>query len=316
MAAIRYLVPYELSIQARDVGSGKPVTNIMYYICGLQNVAPPAYGAPIAGASSNGLLVTNLRALWAGAVLPRLNANYKVLQYVLRAIIGKRFATPSLAISALVTGTPTVITTAAPHGFSSGMTVSVSGVTLPVVTNGLWVITVLSSTSFSLNGSVSAGAWSGDGAVQEAGETLEFQYADLATYVPVADIGGVVGDALPLFATSSVRRLNTGIGRHFRSRFSLSPMSEVDALDGGFTAAQKALMATALGAFNVSVSNGGSDASSSLMAQWAVSKRLAFTLPSPFTQSLTWTAFITNYVQQPNCGSLVRRKPRLTSVIV
>lgn len=65
--------------------------------------------------------------------------------------------------SAIVTGatnTPNiVITTALPHGFQSGMQVSIAGIVGNTAANGTFTITVISTTTFSLNGSSGNGAW-------------------------------------------------------------------------------------------------------------------------------------------------------------
>jgi hypothetical protein len=310
---IRYRVPYQVDIHAVDLGSGHFVNNTLYYGSNFQTVAPPAYGQPIAGNGSTLTLLQQVRGLWGGFIA-RLNHNYVTRSYVMRAITGKRYSTSLLNILGLASGAPVTITTLGPHGFVTGQTVAVSGVTSPVTANGFWTITVLTASSFSLNGSNIVGAWSADGFVQRVAGALEFTYADQEV-LTFSDAGGVAGDALPLFATSSVRRLNGGVGRNFRSRFSLSPMSEVDAVDGGFTAAQKALMVTALANFNVSTTNGGTDATSGFSFQLVVSKALAFGLGSPFADRLGWTSPVLSMVQQPNCGSLVRRKPKLNAVI-
>jgi hypothetical protein len=314
--AIRYGVPYKVVLAAQDVGSGKKISNTLYYYCGIQSVAPPAYGQPIAGASNVQTFANNVGSLWITAIMARMNANYQLLSSYASALIGKRYGTPSIPILALIAGSPATIATAAPHGLVTGQVVSIGGVTLPAGANGLWTITVTTPTQFTLNGSVLGIGWTGDGYVQVATGQLEFLTTDLdgVTFSPT--FGSIVGDALPLYATSSVRRINGGIGRHFRSRFSLSPMSEIDNLDGGFTTTQKGLMVTALTAMMATVQNGGSDATSKFMGLIVVSKRLAFALPSPFSQSLSWTAIVTSMVQQRNLGSLVKRKPRLTSIIV
>ena len=55
---------------------------------------------------------------------------------------------------------PTIaITTAAPHGFQTGMHVSISGVLGNTAANGKFTITVTSPTSFTLDGSSGNGAW-------------------------------------------------------------------------------------------------------------------------------------------------------------
>lgn len=69
--------------------------------------------------------------------------------------------------SATVTGatnTPTiVITTALPHDFQSGMQVSIAGIVGNTAANGIFTITVISTTTFSLDGSSGNGAWTSGG---------------------------------------------------------------------------------------------------------------------------------------------------------
>jgi hypothetical protein len=313
-SSIRYRVPYEIAVKALDASTGKRLINIFYVRSQLQTVAPPAYGFPIAGSGSTLTLVSAFAGTWRVFAAAVLNERYNASEYIMRAIVGKRFGTPLFPIAALVTGTPVTVQTGVSHGFSTGNTVIVAGVTVPGSANATWVITVLNSTTFTLNGSNIAGVWSGDGTVQRVQGQVQLLYAD-TEIITTSDPGGVLGDALPLFATSSIRRLNSGVGRQFRSRFSLSPMSEADVVNGGFTAAQKAVMVTALNGLNVSYANGGTDATSGNSNQVAFAKSVALTLPSPFGQSDTFTALISSYQQQRNTGSLTRRKPRLTSII-
>jgi len=311
---IRYLVPYQVDIHAVDLGSGHAINNTLYYRCNFQTTAPPAYGAPIAGNGSTATLLAAVRISWNN-VVARMNHNYQLRSYVMRAITGKRYGTPLLNIAGLVPGTPVLVTTGSAHGLAEGAAIAVTGVTSPAVVNGFWTVHVLSPFSFQLVGSSIAGVWSGDGFVQLVGPVLEFSYADQEVLI-ASDFGLVAGDSLPIFATSSVRRLNGGVGRNFRSRFSLSPMSEVDVSDGSFTTTQRGLMVTALNALNASLGNGGTDATSSFSFQVAVSRRLAFGLPSPFATQAGWTAIISSFAQQPNCGSIVRRKPKLNAAII
>jgi hypothetical protein len=315
MASIRNLVPYEISVQATDLGSGKPVTNLFYMRSGADLGGVSPYDFPVLGPSSTATMLAAFKVLWEATVMTVLNANYKMKQYVMRAILGKRYGTPLIPISGMVTGTPVSISTAAPHGLSTGSQVSIQGVFTPAAVDANWTITVTTPTSFTLNGSAILGAWSGDGTVQLVSGKLEWLYADKETLVS-AVVGSVAGDALPLFATASVRRLNSGIGRRFRSRFSLSPMSESDSVDGGFTVGRIAAINAAGVAFLVPILNGGTDADSKLMHHLACSKTTAFGLATPFTQSNTWTARVSAMTVQQNCGSLTRRKPRLTSIIV
>jgi hypothetical protein len=68
-----------------------------------------------------------------------------------------------LAIASLTAATPIVIGTGAPHGLSTNMEVEISGVTTPASANGVWTITYVNSTTFSLNGSSGVPPWSADG---------------------------------------------------------------------------------------------------------------------------------------------------------
>ena len=58
---------------------------------------------------------------------------------------------------------PIVVTTAAPHGFATGMLVTLAGVTGNTAANGAFTVTVIDTTHFSLDGSAGDGAWTGGG---------------------------------------------------------------------------------------------------------------------------------------------------------
>ena len=315
MSAIRYRVPYQFVIVASDAATGKRITNTLYFRCGVQSASPPAYGAVIAGSGDTATVAATMLARLHGSITPLLNENYQEVEYDMTAIVGKRYTTPLTPILALVSSLTTIVTTSGPHGLASGAVVNVIGVTVPSAANGLWTITVVSPTSFSLNGSGTFASWSGDGSYQLPGLKSEFLLADLTVQL-ASDTGGIVDDALPLYCTGSVRRRSAGVGRNFRSRLSFSPISESDSLDGGLVAGTLSAWATALsGLFSTGVNNGGSDAGSQLMMPAIVSKTIALGLPTPFTQSDTWCQDVTAWNIQPNTGSLIRRKPRLTSII-
>jgi hypothetical protein len=55
---------------------------------------------------------------------------------------------------------PIVITTGNAHGLSTGTVVEIEGVQGNTAANGIWTITNVSSTTFSLNSSTGNGAWS------------------------------------------------------------------------------------------------------------------------------------------------------------
>lgn len=314
VAQIKYQVTYEVTVRAVDLGSSKPISNQQYFRCGAQVGSPPAYGGDIAGSSDNFTFLTNYVALWVANINLNLNHNYQLQNFVSQAIMGKRYSSPLYPIASLAVGTPVTVTTAAPHGMVSGQTVILAGITTPALLNGTFVITVTGPYSFSLNGSSFSGPWSGDGSVQLVQGSLEFLYADKQTIFN-SNVGSVAGDALPLFVTASIRRSNSGIGRHYRSRFSLSPMSEADQLDGKWTTAKATAMSTALGNLMGPVNNGGSDSGSHFMYPQAISKRVAFMQSSPYTFN-GFAQNVTGMNMAPNCGSLVRRKPKQTTAIV
>lgn len=309
----RYLVPVEVAIHARDVGSGKLVSNITYWINRAATGVTPAYGAPITG-SDMATFDSAFQTSFSTTVAGFLNHNYSLLDITYRLIIGKQFKTPFTAILALVPGAPINITTSVPHGLTTGDIVFIQGVTSPPGANGTWRITVTGPDDFTLDTSNDALPWTGNGRWQLATGALQFTYADKFVSTPVI-VGAIVGDALPLFAAASIRRLNAGTGKNFRSRLSFSPMSESDSLDGGLLPARITAINTAMNTFLGALANGGADAGAGVSVQIAVSKKLAVMQPPIFAQSATWTALVGSYAVQRNLGSMTRRKPRLTATI-
>lgn len=63
------------------------------------------------------------------------------------------------AITNATNASPIVITTTVPHTLATGASVNVAGVLGNAAANGTWTITVLSTTSYSLNGSAGSGAY-------------------------------------------------------------------------------------------------------------------------------------------------------------
>jgi len=315
MANVQYRVPYQIAVRAHDLGSGKSIVNLFYARCNVQTGTPPAYGAAIAGGGSTATTLANFVTLFAG-LRALLNENYETIAYVMRPVLGKKYSTVSRGIAGLTSSLLIRVSTGTPHGLLTGDIVFIYGVTTPAGANGQWVVTVISPTSFDLVGSTPGAVWSGDGYWQLASGINDLLFGD-STEVTSADPGGTSGDALPLIATASVRRINAGVGRHFRSRFSLSPWSESDQVNGRFTTAQLAVIQAALATFAAAASwqNGGTDASSKFMEHIAFSQQIALGLASPFTSADAFTRTVNSMSAQPNLGSLVRRKPRLTAPI-
>lgn len=316
MPAIAYLVPYEIAVNAIDLGSGKKVVNLWHYRTGIQGAGAPAYGGAPPGPALTATFLSFFQAAYEAKILPRLNHNYKLVSYVMRSIVGKRYGTPINPIAAMTVGTPISISTVVPHGLSSGNVVAVAGVTTPAAANGVYTISVTTPSSFLILGTTAVAPWSGDGTWQKASGQVQYAYGSSDSIVSTA-VGGIAGDSLPLYCTFSMRKFNSGVGRNFRSRTSFSPISESDSVDGGLvggsiTAINAACVFMVGGAL---MANGGTDPGSGYMNLLAVSKTIALAQPAPFVTSDPWTRQVTLMTVQPNTGSLVRRKPRLTSPI-
>jgi len=71
----------------------------------------------------------------------------------------------SRTVTGATNASPIVITTGGGHLLHTGQTVSISGVGGNTAANGEWVVTVLTSTTFSLNGSTGNGAYGGGGTI-------------------------------------------------------------------------------------------------------------------------------------------------------
>lgn len=68
--------------------------------------------------------------------------------------------------TAYTNATPIVVTTSAPHGLSTGASVTITGVGGNTAANGSWAITVTDATHFSLDSSVGNGAYTSGGTIQ------------------------------------------------------------------------------------------------------------------------------------------------------
>jgi hypothetical protein len=230
--------------------------------------------------------------------------------------MGMAFNTVTKGIAALFPGTPTVIATGVPHGLTTGQVINIVGVTTPFGINGVWVVTVLSPTTLSLNGSSTLAGWSLDGVWQLATGRKDFYYEDTVTDNSQAgQVGHVVGDAMPLFTGASIRRHSSGIGRYYKSRISLAPLSESDNLDGKIEPLRVAALDAAAAVSGGPVNNGGSDAGSGVMNAIVVSPGLARGVASPFVSSDPFCSEVTLWECRPNFGSMIRRKPKLGAAI-
>ncbi len=78
----------------------------------------------------------------------------------------------ALNIASSTNATPVVVTTSTPHGLATGAIVTIAGHLVNTAAVGTWPITVLSSTTFSLKGSVGNGIGAATGTVQPTGVTF------------------------------------------------------------------------------------------------------------------------------------------------
>lgn len=317
--AVRYRVPYEITIAGHDAASGKPSTNLLFTRCGAASGSPPAYGTAIPGSSDIATVLTNYRAAWRTVIGTVMSTHYIVDSYTIRALMGWLTGTIPKPVTGASNTTPITITTSTEHDLSTGQTVTIAGATGNTAANGSWVITVLGPDTFSLNTSVGNGAYTGGATWSTTNNKNRWLYGDTATLAGVAgtDNGGVTGDALPLHVTQSVRRLASTAGRNFRSGIRMSPLPESVWIDGTTLALSVSTQVAAWHTFaTTSVVNGGSDTTgSAMMFDLAVSKQLAFMQPTPFTTADPFVSPVSDFVPRLNNGSLRRRKPRLTASI-
>ena len=72
--------------------------------------------------------------------------------------VGQSQTTTSRTITSSTNTTPIVITAAAAHDLATGDYIALTGHSTNTAANGFWQVTVLTSTTFSLNGSIPNGA--------------------------------------------------------------------------------------------------------------------------------------------------------------
>lgn len=306
-ANVKNGVPYEVRINAVDLNSGKLLSNILYLKYYTNTLA---YGDSIAGTTLD-TVVANVAAVWTLRVTPNLSIGYKGRDITCRSITSRRFPTPFVGIvgTVFVVGTVTIFTSA-PHGLSNGDAVSITQ-TLPdaILLGVQGPVTVINPTQFQFPYSGIAGTVT-SGQVQVVRGSQEFVYTDQEQAV-YTDAGLVGGDACPLFNSASVRRFNTGSGRNWRSRISLSPIAESSQVNGRFAGPYLTNIRADMNALFTTTISGGLQ----VLTPQAISRNLAFAVPTPFGESDTWTRPCTGGTVQPNLGSVVRRKPRLTAAI-
>jgi hypothetical protein len=90
---------------------------------------------------------------------------------------------PNATISGATNAAPIVVATAAPHGLESSDIVQISGVGGNGNANGLFAVTVVDSTHFSLNNSAGSGAYTSGGTCAHAGYATPGLLADNTVFV-------------------------------------------------------------------------------------------------------------------------------------
>ncbi len=123
-------------------------------------------------------------------------------------------------ITGATNANPIVITTTAAHGLTTGETVTIAGVTGNTNANGTWVVTVLTSTTFSIpavgNGSyISGGTWRTDPTLIPLGQVTQPHYCwfnnlDATNYIKILSGNGNIGsitnatNASPIVITTAL----------------------------------------------------------------------------------------------------------------
>lgn len=315
MANIRYRVPYELRVLAGDLATGRNLTNIFYLKSTVQLVSPPAYGDPIAGGGSTTTLLAALKTDYELGPLSMLSSKYKLQGYELRSMLGWQYDGSLFPIVGVSFGNPTLIQVFGTGGLVDGDLVFLQGITGAVAANGLWPVTVLSDKFFTVPADTTATPWTGGGQWQAVQGGKRWIYGDVETLGSSA-VGGIVQESVALFATASVRRRGQTPGKSFQGRNSYSPIPETTVEMGTFTTSGKSGWATALNQWYGPFLNGGSEVPGSGQSyHYNVSKQIAFSQVTPFAESAAWSSLVLDMTLQPNMGSMLRRKPRLTSVI-
>lgn len=312
---ILYRVPYEVRVNAGDLSSSKAVSNVYYLACDVA-AAPPPYGTAIAGASNTSTLLAAFVTKYETEIVSLLSEKYKVTGYVMRSILGWKYAKVTYPITAIGVGIPTSIVSPYILGWPTGSLVSITGVTGAVAANTVAIATTTSPTTFTVPVNTTGQVWTGGGAFQLAAGRKAWIYGDL-TEQASSTVGGKTGDALALFAGASVRRLTNTPGKAFRGRNHFSPIAEQSVTDGRFENAEQIVWASALAVMTAGpYANGGSEvpgSGNSFLCN--ISRSIAFALPTPFAEASSFRRFVTSMKLRPNNGSMLRRKPKLGAII-
>lgn len=314
---VGYRALYQVTAKGVDTKSGKPVTNIYYYRSGPATGAPPAFDSPISGSSLDTFL-TSFDGVY-GPLVELLSVNYIQTADVCRQVTGWKYGSPQnniIGVTSTLTGTAFTVAGTLPK--TTPFFGNIAGMTGAAAASGIWTISPTSLNTFTTTANIVGDPWVSGGTVQEVGTSEAFTYGVLATKA-VTNAGVISGEALPLFADVSGRRVGSTAGRNWQGRNSYAPIGESQQLNGKLTT-------TALANWNLSLpdlmgplSNGGTTGDDrDNMYLYNASFKQALTRSTPFNTigHIDWfTSLVSSVFAQPNMGSLTKRKPRLTATI-
>lgn len=135
---------------------------------------------------------------------------------------GSTAADPIRSIASSTNATPIAVTTSAAHGYATGDRVSIAGHLVNTAANGVWTITVTSTTAFTLDGSVGNGVGVATGTVGRHVQLASITTAN--TYVLAIDTSPLVlGDLLEVRVRKKV--LTSGTVRDVATAYFAHPQS-------------------------------------------------------------------------------------------
>lgn len=317
-ASIGYRVPYQVKVSAGDLASGKPLSNYFYLKNDINAVGPQAYGTPIPGGSDIATLLAAFVTNYLATIITVMSHNYKLKLFQIRSLYGWKYGSPFFYISGASLGATTIFTTnlKGTVGTSETLSMQVTPLSGPwsVNFNTLLFATWIAPYTFSVaKNTTGYDPWPG-GTIQRPTGNVQWLTGDYAEQVDTTP-GGLGGDAAPLFANVDVRMTFPFTGKNWRLYNAFAPLQNAQTIDGRLTASGLTAWTTQAAALNVGILNGGSDANSKFSFLTGVSKALAFSYVSPFSQSDKWASFPSTYVPVADLGSRVRRKPKLSTAI-
>jgi hypothetical protein len=176
---------------------------------------------------------------------------------------------------------------------------------------------VHSPTVFDIPGTLPGGPTVGEGTVTIPSGRRRFTFGDADTQAGTgSDVGGVSEEELPLHATWSIRKITATSGRKYRGGLRISCIPETHVNNGrvvsGTQTSRNAAMSTMLSGMQMVESASETD---DFAFNVNVSQTLAFQAATPFGDNSAFAKNITSFINSPNCGSMVRRKPKLSAGI-